>query len=67
MGGTLQNIIKTTTYVTNIEYAAAVREVRTELYHSSTPPTSTLLVVVGLASPNYLMEIEAIAVVDCFS
>ena len=64
VGGTLQNIIKTTTYVTNIEYGAAVREVRTELYQSSSPPTSTLLVVAGLASPDYLMEIEAIAVVD---
>jgi enamine deaminase RidA (YjgF/YER057c/UK114 family) len=28
------------------------------------PPTSTLLVVVGLASPDYMVEIEAIAVVD---
>ena len=63
-GGTLQNIVKTTTYVTNIEYAAAVRKVRDELYRSSSPPTSTLLVVSQLASPDYLAEIEAIAVVD---
>jgi enamine deaminase RidA (YjgF/YER057c/UK114 family) len=64
VGGTLQNVVKTTTYVTNISYAAAVRQVREELYRSSNPPTSTLLVVAGLASPDYLMEIEAIAVVD---
>jgi enamine deaminase RidA (YjgF/YER057c/UK114 family) len=64
VGGTLQNVVKTTTYVTNINYAAAVRQVREELYRSSNPPTSTLLVVAGLASPDYLMEIEAIAVVD---
>ena len=64
VGGTLQNIVKTTTYVTNIEYAAAVRKVRDELYRSSDPPTSTLLVVSQLASPDYLAEIEAIAVVD---
>ena len=62
-GGTLQNIVKTTTYVTNIEYAAAVRKVREEVYQSSDPPTSTLLVVTGLASSDYLVEIEAIAVV----
>ena len=62
VGGTFQNMIKTTIYVTFIEYGAAVRQVRTELYQSSSPPTSTLLVVSGLASPDYLMEIEAIAV-----
>ena len=63
-GGTLQNVVKTTTYVTNIQYAAAVRKVREELFQSSNPPTSTLLVVAGLASPDYLVEIEAIAVVN---
>ena len=64
VGGGLHNIVKTTTYVTNIEYAAAVREVRTELYQASDPPTSTLLVVSQLANPDYMIEIEAIAVVD---
>jgi len=64
VGGTLQNIVKTTTYVTNIEYGAAVRKVRQDLFQSSNPPTSTLLVVAGLASPDYMVEIEAIAVVD---
>jgi 2-iminobutanoate/2-iminopropanoate deaminase len=63
-GGTLQNVVKTTTYVTNIQYATAVRKVREELFPSSNPPTSTLLVVAGLASPDYMVEIEAIAVVD---
>jgi enamine deaminase RidA (YjgF/YER057c/UK114 family) len=63
-GGTLQNVVKTTTYVTNIQYAAAVRKVRDELFQSSNPPTSTLLVVAGLASPDYMVEIESIAVVD---
>jgi enamine deaminase RidA (YjgF/YER057c/UK114 family) len=63
-GGTLQHVMKTTTYVTNIQYGAAVRKVREEVFQSSNPPTSTLLVVAGLASPDYLVEIEAIAVVD---
>jgi enamine deaminase RidA (YjgF/YER057c/UK114 family) len=62
-GGTLQNVVKTTTYVTNIQYAAAVRKVRDEVFQSSNPPTSTLLVVAGLASPDYMVEIEAVAVV----
>jgi enamine deaminase RidA (YjgF/YER057c/UK114 family) len=63
VGGNLQNVVKTTTYVTNIEYGAAVRKVREELHQSSNPPTSTMLVVSELASPDYLVEIEAIAVV----
>ena len=63
-GGTLQSVAKTTTYITNIQYAAAVRKVSEEIFQSLTPPTSTLLVVAGLAGPDYLVEIEAIAVVD---
>jgi len=63
-GGTgVQNVVKTTTYVTNIQHAVGVRKVREELFKSFTPPTSTLLVVAGLASPDYMIEIEAIAVV----
>ena len=62
-GGTLENIVKTTTYVTDIGHAAAARQVRGELFPTN-PPTSTLLVVSQLASPDYLMEIEAIAVVN---
>ena len=62
-GGTLQDIVKTTTYVTNIAHAGAVRKVREDLYQSSSPPTSTLLVVSELADPDFLVEIEAIAVV----
>ena len=62
-GGTLQSIVKTTTYVTNIEHAGAVRKVREELWGSSDPPTSTLLVVSQLANPDYLVEIEAVATV----
>ena len=64
VGGTLRDIVKTTTYITSIEYAAAVRKVRDELYQASDLPTSTLVVVTGLASPDYLVEIEAIALVE---
>ena len=56
VGGTLNNIVKTTTYVTNLNYAAAIRKVREERL---TNPPGTLLVVAGLASPDYMMEIEA--------
>ena len=60
-GGSLADIVKTTTYVTNIAHAPAVRTVRGALFPNN-PPTSTLLVVSELANPAYLVEIEAIAV-----
>ena len=63
VGGTRQSIVKTTTYITSIEHAGAVRKVRDELWQSSNPPTSTLLVISELANPDYMVEIEAIAVV----
>jgi enamine deaminase RidA (YjgF/YER057c/UK114 family) len=63
-GAGLQNVVKTTTYVTSIDHAGAVRKVREELFRTITPPTSTLLVVSALASPDYVVEIEAIAAVE---
>ncbi len=64
VGGTLQNIVKTTTYITSPDYMGAVRKVRDELFQGGNPPTSTLLVISALAHPDFLVEIEAIAVVD---
>ena len=61
-GGSLADIVKTTTYVTGIEHGAAVRKVRGELFPNN-PPTSTLLVVSELANPAYVVEIESIAVI----
>ena len=63
-GGTRQHIVKTTTYVTDIDHAAAVRKVRDELFQAGNPPTSTLLVISALTHPDFVVEIEAIAVVD---
>jgi enamine deaminase RidA (YjgF/YER057c/UK114 family) len=64
VGGTLNNIVKTTTYVTSDNVAPAVRRVREELFRNANPPTSTLLIISALAHPDYVVEIEAIAVVD---
>jgi len=63
-GGSLQHIVKTTTYITRIDYAGAVRKVRDELFQAGNPPTSTLLVISALANPDFMVEIEAIAVLD---
>jgi enamine deaminase RidA (YjgF/YER057c/UK114 family) len=61
-GATLQNIVKTTTYVTNAEDIAILREVRMERYKDlRTPPANTLLVVSRLAEPEFLIEIDVVA------
>ncbi len=61
-GGTLDNLVMTTTYITDREYREGYNEVRRGLYKND-PPTSTLVIVKGLAHPDYLIEIAGIAVI----
>ena len=61
-GGTLANIVKLNTYLTDIRYRADLAPVREEFFGKK-GPASTLVQVAALAHPDYLIEIEAIAVV----
>jgi 2-iminobutanoate/2-iminopropanoate deaminase len=61
-GGTIQNIVKINTYVTDIRYRADLIPVREEFFGKK-GPASTLVAIPSLAHPDYLIEIEAIAVV----
>ena len=60
-GGTLDDMVMTTTYITDREYREGYNEVRRGQYKKM-PPTSTLVIVKGLAHPDYLIEINGIAV-----
>jgi enamine deaminase RidA (YjgF/YER057c/UK114 family) len=60
-GGTLANIVKITTYVTDMAYRADLAPIRAE-FHGPKGPASTLVEVSSLAHPDWLIEIEAIAV-----
>ena len=62
-GGTMSDIMKVTVYLTDIRYADDVRKARTEFFKRDFP-TSTLLCVTALATPDYLVEIEAEAILD---
>jgi 2-iminobutanoate/2-iminopropanoate deaminase len=57
------NLMKITVYLTDpsAEAVALYRAVRDAWVGSSEAPAATLLVVAGLASPAWLVEVEAIA------
>jgi 2-iminobutanoate/2-iminopropanoate deaminase len=59
-GGTLANIVKVTTYLTDIRYRADYGPIRSEFFGPKMPP-HTLIGVAALATPEFLIEIEAIA------
>ena len=61
-GASFENLVMTTTYLTDIAYREAFNKVRVR-YYGNTPPTNTLVVVKGLANEDYLIEISGIAVV----
>ena len=60
-GGTMANIIKITTYVTDMMYRVDLAPIRAE-YLGQKGPASTLVEVSSLAHPDWMIEIEAIAV-----
>ncbi|MBI3493041.1 MAG: RidA family protein [Acidobacteria bacterium] len=62
-GATFKDVVKMNTYVTDMDKAPAVREVRAK-YFTDTTPASTLVQVVHLARPELMLEIEVIAVVS---
>ena len=62
-GASLQDIVKTTTYVTDIDEFFKHVDVRLE-YLGRALPTSTTVEVRRMAHPDLVVEIEAIAVVD---
>jgi enamine deaminase RidA (YjgF/YER057c/UK114 family) len=65
-GASYADIVKITTYVVNYkpEYRAIIGKARAPFFTNGTPPASTLVGVAALALSEWLVEIEAIAVVD---
>jgi len=61
-GGSLTDIVKTNTYVVGAENLPKVRAARLAVQPPERRPTSTTVVVAGLADPELLVEVEAIAV-----
>jgi 2-iminobutanoate/2-iminopropanoate deaminase len=62
-GGTLNDVVRVDVFVRNIEHFDAIHRVRRE-YFDAPAPASTLLEVSKMVSPEMLIEINAIAVID---
>jgi enamine deaminase RidA (YjgF/YER057c/UK114 family) len=65
-GAGYADIVKITTYVVNYkpEHRAVIGSARAPFFSNGTPPASTLVGVSALALPDWLIEIEAVAVLD---
>ncbi|MDC7787402.1 RidA family protein [Rhodoplanes sp. TEM] len=61
-GATFADVTKVTIYVCNPHDVPKARAILRDWFGDS-PPASTLCVLRGLANPNFLLEVEAIAAV----
>jgi enamine deaminase RidA (YjgF/YER057c/UK114 family) len=64
VGGSMADLVKTTTFITDMKNLPSLREVRSRRLSKTQPPANTLLQVSSLARTELLIEIEAIAVLD---
>src|SRR5882762_10600648 len=60
-GGTLDDIVRVDVYVRNMEHFDTIHKVRRE-YFKAPAPASTMVEICKMTSPEYLIEINAIAV-----
>ena len=63
-GGTMDDIVKITVYTTDIAHRPAIASVRERAFPSGQYPASTFVVISSLAQPGFLVEIEAIAMIE---
>ena len=60
-GATFDNVVKNNMYITNMAKIQTLREIRSK-YYGENAPASTLVEVSKLARPEFMIEIELIAV-----
>jgi len=60
-GATLADVVKVTTFLTDINDRAAINAVRQEVFGHARP-ASTLVEISALVLPEFLIEVEAVAV-----
>ena len=66
-GGTMADIVQFRAYLTSRDLLSAFVAARNEVFAEAFPdknyPTSTLVIVTGLANPDWLIEVEAVAAI----
>ena len=62
VGATFSDVVKMTTFITDLANVAALREVRGKYLDPARAPANSLIGVATLARPELLLEIEAVAV-----
>ncbi len=62
VGASFADVVKTTTFITDAKQVPALRDIRVRYLDPKHPPANTLLVVSALARAEFLIEIEAVAV-----
>ena len=62
-GATVSDIVKATSYVTDIRYRDEMRTCRTEVFKGRPLPPHTFLNVVALARPGMMFEVDVVAAV----
>ncbi len=61
-GGTLDDVVKITVFMTDLSQVQTVRQIR-DTYFTNEPPASSAVEVMRLVRPELLIEIDAVAVV----
>jgi enamine deaminase RidA (YjgF/YER057c/UK114 family) len=62
VGGSMADLVKTTTFITDVKHIPALRDIRALYLAKAQPPANTLVAVSSLARPELLIEIEGVAV-----
>ncbi|MCX4745459.1 RidA family protein [Kitasatospora sp. NBC_01287] len=62
-GAGFDDVIKLTIFVTDVAHLPAIREARDAVIDTTRPPASSAVAVAALFRPEFLLEIEALAVV----
>ena len=65
-GATFRDVVKVTYFVVGLkpEHVPVVRETRAKYLDAQNPPASTLVGVAALVVPDWLIEIEVVAIVE---
>jgi enamine deaminase RidA (YjgF/YER057c/UK114 family) len=62
-GGSMADIVKVNVYTTDLSYRSAIVAARQKFFTDGQFPASTFVVISSLAQPQFLVEIEAVAMI----